>query len=412
MPKKDNNKTLFYGLTHVGQVFSIGWAEKIGNCAVFDFDQKKLKEFKKKIVTSEEPSLKKYLIKNINKIDFIKSSSEIKKYQNVFLTIDTPLTLNGIPNVNFIFEKIKTLKKYLGKNTNLIITSQVYCGFCEDLKKKIFKDRKDINFIYMAETLVMGNALERFINPERIILGTEKKISFLENFKKFRCKIYQYNLKQAEMVKMAINLFLFNSVSYANLMDNYCRQFGFKFSDINDSIKSDKRIGIKAYISPSLGLSGGHLERDVYTALKTLKHLPSKKIFSKLEKMNNSRINLLFKKFENLYKKKKYKKIIWAGPSYKLNSFSIINSPYLKFKNFLKTKNLKLLTFDSFFNLKKEKIKFILEKITQHNLRDSLVIFNYLSIKDEKNLIELKKNKVCDALNVNFLNSKKEFLNY
>ena len=273
MPKKDNNKTLFYGLTHVGQVFSIGWAEKIGNCAVFDFDQKKLKEFKKKIVTSEEPSLKKYLIKNINKIDFIKSSSEIKKYQNVFLTIDTPLTLNGIPNVNFIFEKIKTLKKYLGKNTNLIITSQVYCGFCEDLKKKIFKDRKDINFIYMAETLVMGNALERFINPERIILGTEKKISFLENFKKFRCKIYQYNLKQAEMVKMAINLFLFNSVSYANLMDNYCRQFGFKFSDINDSIKSDKRIGIKAYISPSLGLSGGHLERDVYTALKTLKHL-------------------------------------------------------------------------------------------------------------------------------------------
>ena len=128
--------------------------------------------------------------------------------------------------------------------------------------------------------------------------------------------------------------------------------------------------------------------------------------------MNNSRINLLFKKFENLYKKKKYKKIIWAGPSYKLNSFSIINSPYLKFKNFLKTKNLKLLTFDSFFNLKKEKIKFILEKITQHNLRDSLVIFNYLSIKDEKNLIELKKNKVCDALNVNFLNSKKEFLNY
>ena len=111
--------------------------------------------------------------------------------------------------------------------------------------KNFLKDRKDINLIYMAETLVMGDAFNRFINPERIIIGVEKKIRFLNEFKKFKCKIFQYNLKQAEMVKMAINLFLFNSVSYANLMDNYCRQFGFKFSDINESIRSDKRIGKK-----------------------------------------------------------------------------------------------------------------------------------------------------------------------
>ncbi len=412
MPKKVNDKTLFCGLTHVGQVFSIGWAKKIGRCGVFDFDQKKLKKFQNKMVTTEEPGLKKYLLQNLHKIDFVKSSNEVKNYKNVFLTIDTPLTLNGTPNVNFIFKKIKNLKKYLGKNSNLIITSQVYCGFCDDLKKNLFQDRGDINLIYMAETLVMGNAFERFINPERIILGTEKKVSFLNNFKKFKCKIYQYNLKQAEMVKMAINLFLFNSVSYANLMDNYCRQFNFKFSDINESIKSDKRIGSNAYISPSLGLSGGHLERDVYTTLKTLKDLSSKKIFSNLEKMNNSRINLLIKKFKLLYKKKKYKRIIWAGPSYKLNSFSIVNSPYLKFKNYLSKKKIKLLTFDSFFNLKKEKINYVLKSINHKNLKDSLVILNYLNKKDEKVLIKSRKKKVCDALNINFLNKKKEFLNY
>ena len=50
--------------------------------------------------------------------------------------------------------------------------------------------------------------------------------------------------------------------------------------------------------------------------------------------MNNTRINLLTKKFNLLSKKKNYKKIIWLGPSYKLNSFSIVNSPYLKFKKF------------------------------------------------------------------------------
>ena len=412
MLEEKNNKVLFCGLTHVGQVFSIGWAERVGSCAVYDFDLKKIKEFEKYTVTSEEPNLKKYLIKNKKKITFIESSQEIKNYKNVFLTLDTPITLNGTPNVNYILQTLKKLKKYLCKNVNLIITSQVYCGFCDDLKSKFFKDRKDINFIYMAETLVMGSAFERFINPERIILGADKKVNFLEMFKKFKCKIFYYKLKQAELVKIAINLYLYNSVSYANLMDNYCRQFGFKFSEINDSIKSDKRIGVHSYISPSLGISGGHLERDVYTVLKTLKDKQSKNIFLNLKKMNNLRINLLVNKFKSLLKERKYKKIIWAGPSYKLNSFSIVNSPFLKFQKYLKKNKIKLFTFYSFFDLKKEKIKFIIKKIDKKNLKDCLIIFNYLNERDKNNLIMLKKNKVCEVLNINFTENNKKYLNY
>ena len=406
------NAPLFFGLTHVGQVFSVGWAEKIGKCSVFDFDEIKLKDFKNSNVTSEEPGLKKYFKKNIKKIKFVETVNEIKNYKNVFLTIDTPLSLNGTPNVNIIVKTINRLKKYLGNKSNLIITSQVYCGFCDDLKKNFLKDRKDINLIYMAETLVMGDAFNRFINPERIIIGVEKKIRFLNEFKKFKCKIFQYNLKQAEMVKMAINLFLFNSVSYANLMDNYCRQFGFKFSDINESIRSDKRIGKKSYISPSLGISGGHLERDIYTAIKTIKDTQSKTIFSKLTIMNNNRINLLTKKFNLLSKKKNYKKIIWLGPSYKLNSFSIVNSPYLKFKKFLLKKNLKLFSFDSSFDLKRGNMHNVIDKISKESIKNSLLILNYLSDSDVKKLKYFYHNKICDVLNVNFNNKKENFINY
>ena len=263
--KPSIKEPLFCGLTHIGQVFSIGWSEKIGKCSVFEFNKKSYEKFKKLNVTNEEPSLRKYLKKNIKKIKFCNSSDEIKKYENIFLTIDTPLEMNGNPKIKIIMNSIKKIKKYLGYKSNLIIISQVYCGFCENLKKKIFKDRKDINIIYFTDTLVMGNALERFVNPERIILGYDRKVPFLNKFKKFNCKIYSFSTKQAEMVKIAINLFLFSSVSFANMMDYYCRQFGFKFSDINNSIKDDKRIGKNSYISPSLGISGGHLERDVFT---------------------------------------------------------------------------------------------------------------------------------------------------
>ena len=101
----------------------------------------------------------------------------------------------------------------------------------------------------MAETLIMGKALDRFINPERLIFGSDKKIKFFKNLEKFNCPIFILNYKQAEMIKMAINLFLLTSVSYANLLDFYCREFDQIFS-INEPIRLDKRIEKYSYISP------------------------------------------------------------------------------------------------------------------------------------------------------------------
>ena len=141
MIKKLRKNPLFFGLTHVGQVFSIGWSEKMGSCAVSDFDKNKISNFENLKVTSEEPNLKKYLKKNKKKIKFCYSLEEIKQYKNVFLTIDTPLDNFGKPNTNKIIQSIKLLKPFLYKNSNLIIISQVYCGFCDDLARTILKDR-------------------------------------------------------------------------------------------------------------------------------------------------------------------------------------------------------------------------------------------------------------------------------
>jgi UDPglucose 6-dehydrogenase len=338
---------------------------------------------------------------------------DIKKYKNVFLTVATPLNMDGTPKVKEITKIIFNLKNLLKKNCNLIITSQVYCGFCDNLKKTILKDRQDINLIYFAETLVMGNALERFLKPERIIIGYEKKTKFLNNFKKFQCKVYNYSLKEAEMVKIAVNLFLFNSVSYANMLDNYCRQFGFKFTKINASIRADLRIGKKSYISPSLGLSGGHLERDVFTIIKTARNSEVKSLFKRLKNLNENRINLLIKKYTELKNNFFFKKIIWVGPSYKPESFSIVNSPYIKFKNFLRKRNKKIYIYDSFFNLKSEKLENCLDKINKKTFFKSLVIYNYSNKIDEKNLKKFVNMNICNVIDINLnQNEKNKFLTY
>ena len=397
---------LFLGLTHIGQVFSIGWSEKISACSVYDFNTVLLDRFKNSTLTDEEPGLKKLFKKNKKKIYICSSKNEIKKYQNIFLTIDTPLTQNGKPDYNYIKKYLRESVSYFKKNANIIITSQVYCGFCDEIKKSIFKNRKDINIIYMAETLVMGNALQRFLEPERLIFGSEKKIQIFKTLKKFKCPIFILKHKQAEMIKMAINLFLVTSVSYANLLDLYCREYGFKFSSINKPIKLDKRIGLLSYISPSLGISGGHLERDLFSIIKTTKNSIVKKSFSKFQLLNKERLNLLFQLFDLLRKKNKFSKIIWVGPSYKKDSFSILNSPYFHFKKYLNKKGVTLFSYDSFFDLEKNKIKNVIKKINKSTFNKSLVIYNYLGERDLFLFIKLLKGNYIKSIDVNFSNNK------
>ena len=94
-----------------------------------------------------------------------------------------------------------------------------------------------------------------------------------------------------------------------------------------------------------------------------------------MNNFNNSRIFLLIKKFNKLNKKNKFNKIIWIGPSYKPNSFSLVNSPFLKFANFLKKQKKNLIAYDSFFDLAKENVKPNMKQI-KTSLTKSLLILN------------------------------------
>ncbi len=393
---------LFLGLTHIGQVFSIGWSEKFDKCAVYDFNIKQLKNFNKSNLTDEEPDLKKLFKKNKKKIHICNSPKEIRNYKNIFLTIDTPLKVNGKPNYNYIKSYIKKSLKYFEKNTNIIITSQVYCGFCDEIKRKILKQRPDIQVVYMAETLIMGNALNRFLKPERLIFGTNKKIVFFRNLKKFKCPIFILSYKQAEMVKMAINLFLMTSVTYANLLDFYCREFGFKFSSINRPIKLDRRIGSYSYISPSLGVSGGHLERDLFSIIKTSKNNAVKNIFTSFKSLNQNRISILIKLFKEISLENKIARVVWVGPSYKQDSFSILNSPFYHFRRYLKSVKKKLFVYDSHYNLKEHEIENIITKITQKNFYNSIIILNYANSRDLKNLLKISKKNNSKIIDIRF----------
>lgn len=376
------NKPLFVGLTHIGQIYSIAWTQKIGPCAVFDFKKDDLLKFKKGKFTKEERVLSK---KNLNKkkIYFCKNSDEIKNYKNIFFTYDTPLDSKGIPNIKFIENKLKKLLTIKFKyKTSIIVTSQVYPGFMDYIKRKYLKKKNFIKLIYMVDTLKMGSALNRFVKPEQLIFGCEKndKKLILNLFNKFNCKKYIKSYKEAELIKISINLYLYFSVNFSNIIDNFAKQIGVDYLKIIENLKKDKRIGAQSYINPSPAISGGHLERDVFYLKKKNKDLNIKKIFSNLEDFNQMRNNELKNIITNSIKKRAIKLLI-IGLSYKDSSLSLVNSIFQKI---FKTKKIRTSYYDSYFkeniisNFKLKRTKNLIKGLNQADI----VILNYCSDND------------------------------
>ena len=406
MNKYDPKSPVFLGLTHIGQVYSISWAKKIGKCAVYDFDKKKLTDFKNKKYSNEERSLDKIKF-NKKKLLIYENLNDLKRHNIIFFTYDTPINNVGQPNLKSIENYIKKLIsiKFI-KKTKIIVTSQVYPGFMDKMKKKYLRNDSKIELIYMVDTLKMGNAVDRFLNPEQLVFGcsSENKKFILKLFKKFKCKKYIFTLKEAELIKVSINLYLYFSVNFSNILDDYSKQIGVNFTNIIGSLKNDIRIGKHSYIHPSPSISGGHLERDVFYIKKHSKNLQTKKIFNDFQifdqkkKVNLKNILLKLKKNQKI-------KLLIVGISYKENSFSMVNS---MFKEILNDKRFSVVFFDSYF--KKSSIRLNqVNKLSDSIDVSDIVLFNYAN-NDDLQIIKKKFMKINNKYLVNISTKQKLFL--
>jgi UDPglucose 6-dehydrogenase len=150
--------------------------------------------------------------------------------------------------------------------------SQVSPGATRALAERVLALRPDagIAVYYWVETLIFGNAVARFLKPERIIVGAADPArplpaTFDAGLRRFGCPILPMVYESAELTKTAINLYLFGAVTYANTLADLCEAVGANWSEMVPALRLDRRIGPAAYIRPSLGVAGGNLERDLVT---------------------------------------------------------------------------------------------------------------------------------------------------
>ena len=186
----------------------------------------------------------------------------------VWVAFDTPVDDEDRADHASVEAEVETLFPHLRDGAVVLISSQLPVGSTRALAERFaaVAAGRRVSFAYSPENLRLGKAIEVFDTPERIVVGTEDRAprpALAEVLGRFSDKLIWMSLESAEMVKHALNAFLATSVTFINEVASIAERVGAQASDVEEGLKSEGRIGRKAYLKPGAAFAGGTLARDV-----------------------------------------------------------------------------------------------------------------------------------------------------
>ena len=264
--------TGFLGLSHLGIVSSVGWASLGGEVRAVDLDAAPVAMLQRGELPVLEPGLADLFAGARKTMSFSTDPATLAECRLVVISRDVPTDDANVADPSVVWRLVDAVLPHLRPGVTIALTSQVPAGFTRKLRRHIASQRPDLTFTlhYWVETLVFGNAVERYLKPERIIVGCADPAAPLapalaEGLRRFPCPVLPMRYESAELTKTAINLYLCAAVTYANTLGDLCEAVGADWAEMTPALRLDRRIGGFAYIRPGLGISGGNLERDLVT---------------------------------------------------------------------------------------------------------------------------------------------------
>jgi UDPglucose 6-dehydrogenase len=264
-------KICVQGLWHLGSVTAACLASVGHDVVGLDGDSKNIKNLNQGKAPLFEPGLDEIIQNEINQghLRFTQNSREaLADAELLWVTFDTPVDEEDHADVEFVLGKIKIVLPELNDGTVVLISSQIPVGSIKKLEHFV-KDnyiKKQICFAYSPENLRLGKSIDVFLNPDRIVVGTrndETKEKLKKLFSPITNKIEWMSVESAEMTKHAINAFLATSVTFANELAAICELYGADAKEVERGLKTESRIGPRAYLSPGGPFAGGTLARDI-----------------------------------------------------------------------------------------------------------------------------------------------------
>lgn len=260
------------GTGYVGLVAGTCFAESGNDVTCVDIDEKKISALKMGRVSFYEPGLEELVRRNLDeqRLSFTTDlSAAVKQAAIVFIAVGTPQGSDGRANVDQVLATAKAIGSAMDGYKIIVNKSTAPVGTADQIKRML-EGTTAHPFAVVAnpEFLKEGAAVEDFMKPDRVVLGSEdpQAIELLkelyEPFVRTGNPILVMDARSAEMSKYAANAMLAMKISFINEVANLCEQVGADVGEVRRAIGLDRRIG-PHFIFPGVGYGGSCFPKDI-----------------------------------------------------------------------------------------------------------------------------------------------------
>jgi len=355
-------KIVIVGTGYVGLVSGACFAETGLNVVCVDIDEGKINQLRNGKIPIYEPGLEPIVLRNIEKgrLSFSTSLKDvIDESEAVFIAVGTPQDEDGSADLKYVLAVARDIGRYMNHYLVVVTKSTVPIGTSEKVRKAVQEelDKRGVKIAFDVasnpEFLKEGNAVDDFLRPDRIVIGTDS-----EEAKKIMQKLYKpfvlnghpilfMDIPSAEMTKYAANAMLATKISFMNDIANLCDIVGADVNMVRKGIGSDPRIGDK-FIYAGVGYGGSCFPKDVKALIKSAEeHNWSLEILKAVEKVNERQkeviIHKIKKHFNNQLQGKTF--AIW-GLSFKPHTDDMREAPSLVIINRLLSEGAQCKVYD------------------------------------------------------------------
>ncbi|MBW1293916.1 UDP-glucose dehydrogenase family protein [Aquimarina litoralis] len=345
------------GTGYVGLVTGTCLAETGNEVVCVDIDSAKVERMRNGEVPIYEPHLDVLFERNIkaNRLRFTTSLEEgIDHGDIIFLALPTPEDEDGSADLSYVLGVSNDIGKLISDYKVIVDKSTVPVGTAEKVREAILENSKcDFDVVSNPEFLREGFAVDDFLKPERIVIGsssdraTDLMKKLYKPYVRSGNPIIVMDEKSAELTKYAANSFLATKITFMNEIANYCEKVGADVDKVRIGMGTDSRIG-KRFLFPGIGYGGSCFPKDVKALHKSGKEdgYAFKILESVIDVNQNQKIALL-PKIESYFGNNLEGKTlaIW-GLAFKPETDDIREAPSLDIINSLLDRGAQVKTFD------------------------------------------------------------------
>lgn len=327
------------GTGYVGLVSGTCFADSGNQVWCVDIDERKIEALEGGEVPIYEPGLED-LIKRNRKAGRLHFTTQLKEAIDqtriVFLCVGTPPAPDGGPDMKYIFKAAEDVAEAITEHTVIVIKSTVPVGTSVKVRE-VMAAKTDVEFDVVSnpEFLKEGAAIDDFLKPDRIVIGTSDARSgtlmkeLYEPFVRSGKPILVMDNASAELTKYGANALLATRISFMNELANLADLVGADIHDVRQGMATDSRIG-PSFLYPGVGYGGSCFPKDVdalgYTAAKLGRKLH---ILEATNTVNRAQKRVLFEKIAGRLGDLKGKRIALWGLAFKPNTDDMREAPSL-----------------------------------------------------------------------------------